>query len=607
MPTYNNRILHRISGTTSQVTPAQKILMVGELGYTYATGDSNGGDRLFIGVAPYNDSNNAATVIHTIGGKYYTDMMHHPKGTLTAGGAIITDANNKIDKLLVDNFVIDNNAITNTNREITVDAQGDVILTTNGAGVINVSNSKITNVADPTALTDAVNIQYMRATAGLVKGNTGEKPWRSNHLPDYYLSILGSTAGSNITTTVSNPLNVNGIAQVNIDLSDNPSITSATIGGITLNNSILTAVGNIILDPNSDTGPAGKVVIQGDLQVDGVTTTINSTELTINDKLITLANNSPDSATSNGGGILLAGANASMIYNSTTDKWVFNKDISAPNLNVTGDFVASTLTGKYLGFDSDFNAKSTTDLSEGTNLYYTQARFDSALGDKTTTNVAEGTNLYYTQARFDTAFTAKSTDNLSEGSTNLYFTETRVKNSLSVNDAGGDGSLTYDSSSGQFTYTGPSSTEVRSHFAAQGDLAYDSSTGVFSIDVENVYTSVNFDSDLGSTTTASLPEGTNLYYTTVRFDSDFNDNNTDNLSEGSTNLYFTAERVDDRVSELLAAAEGLDATYDDASGVLTLSTELATSTNIGGASFDSIDFVVTTGQVELNIIDCGTY
>ena len=606
MPTYNNRILHRISGTTSNVTPGMKVLMVGELGYTYAAGDSSGGDRLFIGVGPYNDSQNAATVVHTIGGKYYTDMMDHPKGTLTAGSAIITDANNKIDKLKVDNFVIDDNKITNTNTEITLDAQGDIILTTNGAGVVNVSNNKITNVADPTSLTDAVNIQYMRATSGLVKGDTGEKPWRSNHNPNYYLSILGSTTGSNITTTVSNPLNVNGIAQVNIDLSDNPSITSATVGGITLNNSILTAVGNIILDPNNDTGPAGKVVIQGDLQVDGTTTTINSTELTINDKLITLADNSPDSATSNGGGIFLAGANASMTYNSTTDKWVFNKDISAPNLDVAG-LVAGTLTGKYLGFDSDFNAKSTTDLSEGTNLYYTQARFDAALAAKTTTDVAEGTNLYYTQGRFDTAFTAKNTDNLSEGSTNLYFTETRAKNSISVNDAGGDGSLTYDSAAGQFTYTGPSSTEVRAHFAAQGDLAYDSSTGVFSIDVENVYTSTNFDSDLGSTNTGALPEGTNLYYTTVRFDSDFNDNNTDNLSEGSSNLYFTNERVDDRVASLLSAAEGLDATYDDASGVLTLSTELATSTNIGGASFDSIDFVVTTGQVELNIIDCGTY
>jgi hypothetical protein len=42
-----------------------------------------------------------------------------------------------------------------------------------------------------------------------------------------------------------------------------------------------------------------------------------------------------------------------------------------------------------------------------------------------TTNIAEGTNLYYTQARFDTAFAAKSTSNLAEG-TNLYFTNARA-------------------------------------------------------------------------------------------------------------------------------------------------------------------------------------
>lgn len=43
----------------------------------------------------------------------------------------------------------------------------------------------------------------------------------------------------------------------------------------------------------------------------------------------------------------------------------------------------------------------------------------------TTTNIAEGTSLYYTQARFDAAFAAKSTTNLSEG-TNLYFTPARA-------------------------------------------------------------------------------------------------------------------------------------------------------------------------------------
>jgi hypothetical protein len=71
----------------------------------------------------------------------------------------------------------------------------------------------------------------------------------------------------------------------------------------------------------------------------------------------------------------------------------------------------------------------TTDqVTEGTNLYYTQSRFDSAFTAKSTTNLSEGTNLYYTQSRFDSAFTAKSTTNLSEG-TNLYYTNARGINS----------------------------------------------------------------------------------------------------------------------------------------------------------------------------------
>ena len=48
------------------------------------------------------------------------------------------------------------------------------------------------------------------------------------------------------------------------------------------------------------------------------------------------------------------------------------------------------------------------------------------LSNNTTSDLAEGTNLYYTQGRFDTAFTAKDTDGLSEGSTNLYYTDGRV-------------------------------------------------------------------------------------------------------------------------------------------------------------------------------------
>jgi hypothetical protein len=68
----------------------------------------------------------------------------------------------------------------------------------------------------------------------------------------------------------------------------------------------------------------------------------------------------------------------------------------------------------------------TSNITEGTNLYYTQTRFDNAFSAKNTDNLSEGsTNLYYTQSRFNTAFSAKSTSDLSEG-TNLYFTNTRA-------------------------------------------------------------------------------------------------------------------------------------------------------------------------------------
>lgn len=121
---------------------------------------------------------------------------------------------------------------------------------------------------------------------------------------------------------------------------------------------------------------------------------------------------------------------------------------------------------------------STTDLSEGDNLYYTTARADSAfdvrLATKSTDNLTEGsTNLYYTSGRadsdFDIRLATKTTDNLTEGSTNLYYTTARAdsdaKNAISVTDAGGDGSLSYDAGTGVITYTGPSASETRAHFS----------------------------------------------------------------------------------------------------------------------------------------------
>ena len=53
-----------------------------------------------------------------------------------------------------------------------------------------------------------------------------------------------------------------------------------------------------------------------------------------------------------------------------------------------------------------------------------------------------------------------STSDLSEGS-NLYHTTARSRSAVSVTDSGGLGSLAYNSTSGVITYTGPSAGDVR--------------------------------------------------------------------------------------------------------------------------------------------------
>ena len=61
-------------------------------------------------------------------------------------------------------------------------------------------------------------------------------------------------------------------------------------------------------------------------------------------------------------------------------------------------------------------------------------------------------------------FAGNTTADLTEN-TNLYFTNARSRAAVSVTDSGGDGSLAYNSSTGVITYTGPSASEVRAHIS----------------------------------------------------------------------------------------------------------------------------------------------
>ena len=59
------------------------------------------------------------------------------------------------------------------------------------------------------------------------------------------------------------------------------------------------------------------------------------------------------------------------------------------------------------------------------------------------------------------------------------YADSDARGSISVTDSGGDGSLSYNSSTGVITYTGPSASEVRAHLSAGTGVSY--SGGAFSI------------------------------------------------------------------------------------------------------------------------------
>jgi len=133
----------------------------------------------------------------------------------------------------------------------------------------------------------------------------------------------------------------------------------------------------------------------------------------------------------------------------------------------------------------------TDNLTEGTtNLFYDDALVDARitlqtganldLSSKTTTHLSEGTNLYYTAARWDSKLASADTSDLSEGS-NLYYTDARSRSAISVS----------------------------------GDLAYNSTTGVISFSATTAPV-VSVNSATGSVVldTDDIAEGsTNLYYT----------------------------------------------------------------------------------------------
>ena len=190
----------QIKRSTASTAPGT--LQDGELAYTHGSGtQSNNGKRFFVG-----DSSNAVTVI---GGQYFTDLMDHAHGTLTAASAIIVDSNKRIDDLLVGTNATNGGSIklnegtNNGNHYLelkgpnalgsnitftlpSADGSANNVMTTNGSGALSfmgfdandftINGSTIELKTDPSAFTAITvdNIKLGDADAQTISTSSGD-------------------------------------------------------------------------------------------------------------------------------------------------------------------------------------------------------------------------------------------------------------------------------------------------------------------------------------------------------------------------------------------------------------------------------------------------
>ena len=319
----------QIKRSTSTAAPSS--LSNGELAY------SSNSDKLFIG-RPGGSTGD----IDVIGGKLFTDKLDHTDGVLTASSAIIVDADSKIDNFNVDNLNFNGNSITST------DANGDIVLTPNGAGDL---------------VLDGVNWPQADGTTGqfLTTNGAGQLSWGTLTSSFSLAADSGTTdtfntgetltfaGGTGVDTTVTNnqisiaigqPVGTGDtvtFAAVNANLTGNVTgnITStgtSTFSNIDVNGGAIdgTPIGVTSQSSGAFTTltTSGDATIGGNLTVNGTVTSVNSTTVELGDNIIVLNSGETGTPTANAGIEIERGTSTNVImrWNETTDKWEVTRD-----------------------------------------------------------------------------------------------------------------------------------------------------------------------------------------------------------------------------------------------------------------------------------------
>ena len=161
---------------------------------------------------------------------------------------------------------------------------------------------------------------------------------------------IGAATG---TTTVHNNVDID--LDLNVDGGD--ITTNATTFNLINTNATTLNIGGAATTINMGTGGDGggtttighDLVVTGDLTVNGNTTTINSTTLTVDDLNIVVASGAANPTAANGAGITVDGANATLTYDSVNTSWDSSENFNLASGKVFRINDASVLSSTTLG------------------------------------------------------------------------------------------------------------------------------------------------------------------------------------------------------------------------------------------------------------------
>lgn len=168
-----------------------------------------------------------------------------------------------------------------------------------------------------------------------------------NIIPANRAALLGAESRTTMIPRIPSSANL-GTASYRFNKIYGNTVNSPTVDIETINSTA----------PDNNVTVNSNLIVSGNLVINGNLTTINSSEVQIEDLLLTVAKNALNPTSANGAGLYVAGALAELKYSATGDKWTINKKLDAGNNNIitTGLFEGTATSARYADLAENYLA-----------------------------------------------------------------------------------------------------------------------------------------------------------------------------------------------------------------------------------------------------------